>query len=464
MSFQLIGYGEKSIEKEVFAYFKDEWRDRGRDTWNETYTDYAMYLFDRAFREGGVASTYWDLTFPIMYESLMSGLAYRLADGRAQSGYNGWNVRRFYMRLWALACDYGLSPGAIGAHSTNAYVFVALAWLDAVLDGERDFNLDISDMDWIDYHPIERVRTMSSPHNWGVGICWMSNFKGKTAGQAKQAQTEYVWMHDSWLNPYMNMKSMPRAVLDWGMNGEDVEYYPYWRNPYASCRDKDILVSVWRLPSENRAVVGVFNYNPEKTKDVVVSADLAQLGLLPADTVVRNLYSGAAAEMTGDGKRGTLRVTGLPKHHGVFFGLAAAAPEAVEQAAKNLPEWAPQSAVQALINMGFVRGETRFHAAGAAPGVTCDNADIEIGMWQLPDRVLLAVRNTSDKPVKTAALKLDLDALELRPRLPWQEFIGLRNIHAEEKAPAPKMDYYGQTLSLDSLPANSGRLVAVRRY
>jgi hypothetical protein len=61
-------------------------------------------------------------------------------------------------------------------HSTNPYIFPALPWIDAVLDGERDWNLDATDRDWIDYYPKERMRSLSVAHNWGVGICWMSNF------------------------------------------------------------------------------------------------------------------------------------------------------------------------------------------------------------------------------------------------------------------------------------------------
>jgi len=333
MSFQLIGYGAKSLQKELYDYFGDEWFPSGRDTWNETYTDYAMYLFDRAFREGGVVSTYWDLTFPILYDSLLSGLCYRLPDGRVQPGYNGWNVRRFFMRLWALQHDHGLNPGSVGSHSTNAYVFVALPWLDAVLDGERDWHLDTSDMDWIDYYPVERMRSMSSPHTWGVGLCWMSNFtsadRAKIAA-AKTRQAEYLWMHDSWLNPYVapGPTVMPQSILDWGLNGEGVAYHPYWRNPHVECADQDILVSLWRLP--DRVVVGVFNYHRKQAKDV--------------------------------------------------------------------------------------------------------------------------------------SLKIDLDALGLVPQLPWQEFIGVRDLYTQEGAPACALDFYGRTLTLKALEPHSGRFIGIRKY
>ena len=200
MSFQLMSYGHKSIEDDVFAYFGDEWYTGMGDTWNDTYIDYAMYLFDRAFGEGGVVSTYWDLSFPILFPSPLSGLSYQLPDGRTQPGYNSLNCRRFFQRLWAVQDKHGLNPGAVGSHSTQAYIFPSLPWIDAVLDGERDWNLDASDMDWIDYYPIERMRALSSPHNWGVGICWMGNYTSadpKKIINAREKQAEYLWMHDS---------------------------------------------------------------------------------------------------------------------------------------------------------------------------------------------------------------------------------------------------------------------------
>lgn len=332
MSFQLIGYGPKSIDDAVYAYFGEEWLAAGCDTWNDTYTDYAMYLFDRAFREGGVRSSYWDLSFPIPYTSILSGLSYRLPDGRVQPGYNGWNVRRFFMRLWALSHDYGLNPGAVGCHSTNAYIFVSLPWIDAILDGERNWDLDSSNFDWVDYYPSARLRAMSDPHNWGVGICWMSNFDTVNPDKviaAKTTQAEYLWMHDSWRNPYLypaeKMIRMPDSILDWGINSEQTVYHPYWRNPYVTCADPDVLVSLWQLP--DRVMVGVFNTNRTERKDVTVKLDLAQLNLLPTLSWqqfvgVRDLYKGEQDPATQlDYYNHTLTLKGLRPHSARFIGV-----------------------------------------------------------------------------------------------------------------------------------------------
>ncbi len=169
--------------------------------------------------------------------------------------------------------DNGLFPNGIGAHSTNAYVPVAMPWLDAVLDGERNWNLDITDLDWVDYYPIERMRAMSSPHSWGTPICWMANMDTNSPVKrdaAKRIQGMWVWMHDSWRNPYIpQLPDMParRARLGHQQPGDAI--YPLLAQPVtSSAQDKDILVSLWQLP--DRVMLGVFNYNRTAGKDVAL--------------------------------------------------------------------------------------------------------------------------------------------------------------------------------------------------
>ena len=78
--------------------------------------------------------------------------------------------------------------------------------------------------------PIERMRSMSIPQSWGVPICWMANMDGAdrpARDTAKQIQAQWVWMHDSWRNPYIpQLPVMPEPVLDWGMNNAMPPYWP----------------------------------------------------------------------------------------------------------------------------------------------------------------------------------------------------------------------------------------------
>lgn len=467
-SFQIIGYGRKSLQYDLYAYFGPEW-EGDEDTWNESYTDYAMYLFSPAFKEGGVRHTYWDLAFPRPYGNPLGGLSYLLPDGREQKGYNGWNLRRFFMRLHALQYDAGLTPGANGFHSTNAYLMIAMPWVDSVLDGERNWNLDTSPEDWVDAMPSARMRSKSSPHNWGVGICWMGNMESADRGKidaAKRLQGQWVWMHDSWLNPYIpQLSRMPESVLDWGLNDTQTVYHPYWRNRFVTCADQDVLVSLWR--TGDQVTLGLFNYAKEQAKDAEITVDLAKLGLDPKQAYARKLWTepGNEAAVELDAGRSLLRVTGLPGHRLVLVGLAAPAATELERAAKALPAWAPgETLVSRLADHGFVRPETKHLAPGEAPGVTCADAAIQVGLWQLPDRVLLLVSNRDGKAAKSAVLKLDLAALGVEQKLIWQEIVGVRQLHAEGNAPGPEFDYDGRTLTLKGLPAQGGRLVTIRRY
>lgn len=329
MSFALHGYGRKSIFDDLYNYFGPEW-EGSEDTWNASYTDYAMYLFDAELREGGVRSTYWDITFPTTFDDPLSGLCYQLPDGRIQKGYDGWNLRRFFMRLQAMMVDNNLFPNAVGSHSTNAYLPVAMPWLDAVLDGERNWNLDITDSDWVDYYPIERMRAMSSPHSWGTPICWMANMDSTSREKvdaAKRIQAQWVWMHDSWRNTYIpQLPVMPTPILDWGINSEQTVYYPYWRDPFVTCADKDVLISLWQLP--DRVMLGVFNYNRKAMKDVKLTVDLNKLNLLPQHPWqeflgVRDLWKADeyAPDAQLDFDSSTLTIRDLQPHTARFIGI-----------------------------------------------------------------------------------------------------------------------------------------------
>ncbi|MBC2603184.1 glycoside hydrolase domain-containing protein [Puniceicoccus vermicola] len=507
MSFQIMGYGRKSLENETYEYFGAAW-EGSLDTWNDSYIDYAMSLFDSAFKKGGVLSTYWDLAFPILFEDPLSGLSYFLPDGRVQKGYNGWNIRRFMMRLHALQYDSGLVPGANGLHSSNAYLTVAMPWADAVLDGERNWELDTTDLDWIDVMPIERMRSMSVSANWGVSICWMANMFSRDPGKIvenKRIQGQWVWMHDSWLNPYIpQLGSMPEQVLDFGVNDRDTVYHPYWRNHLASSSNEDILVSVWEM--EGRVMLGILNYDKNHPQSADIEIDFEELGLEPNQVVSTRLWSDemgwerrdqnrmrslerdyekalakaekrggpvpakpdmepreyplsiASTELEGD----TLKVRDLAGHRLILVGLSAPEPASVERAKSSLPEWAKEDLIVKLNNDGFVDARTQY-LADDLPGISGEDAEVTVTMWQLPDRILLTVFNNGERP-KDVDLGVDLDALNLVPELPWQEFVGIRQIQAEEGAPQPDLDFYGRSLSLRKLSPDAGRVVSIRRF
>jgi len=302
-SLPLVGYGWKSPDDRVTGYFAPaEWGHA--ECYTPSNIDYYLYLADRAFREGGLKTIYWDIFFPILHHSIQNEVAYVLPDGgsppgggqpgslpvagklhplaasgRIQPGYTGFNTRRFMRRMYALMTDHGLTPGGQVSHATNDYLLVACPWMDAILDGEYHQLTDQSQMDWVDGYPVERMRVLSCPHNWGTAISWMNLIQVTDKDRAARIHRgirDYLRLFDSWRGP---VDTLTEPILDWGICDERTEYVPLWRNPYATCEDTAILVSMWRLP--DRVLLAVFNNDGKQGRDAVLAIDLEKLGLVP---------------------------------------------------------------------------------------------------------------------------------------------------------------------------------------
>ncbi len=321
-SIPMSGYGPNTSDNAVLDYFRPEW---GEGSYGDSQRDYEIWLADRAFREGGLRTIYWDIFYISEFNSLQTGTAYTLPDGRRQPTYNGFNQRKFMMRLRADMADCGLLPGALTGHSTNSYPLVAFPWMDAVLDGEWAEIKDTTPLDWVDQYSLARMRAMSVSDTWGVQISWMNLFH--VSDQARMASLfrsfmDYQRLHDTWTG--QDGRVPPEPVLEWGLNDARVQYVPYWRNTLVTSPDKDVLISLWRLP--DRVLLLAFNNDGKQVKDVKLKVDLQGLGL-------NTSYSGegaiSARELGGAGDPpveynagdNSVLVPGLQPHTARYLGL-----------------------------------------------------------------------------------------------------------------------------------------------
>ncbi len=119
---------------------------------------------------------------------------------------------------------------------------------------------------------------------------------------------------------------------------------------------------------------------------------------------------------------------------------------------------------QTVLDWGLNDPKIKYHPFWRNPDVVPADKDILVSMWQLPDRILLVVFNYNRTAVKDAEIKLDFDKLQLRPKLPWQEFIGVRDLAKAVNEPVSTLDYYNQTLRVPALQPHTGRIVGVRLY
>ena len=465
-SLPFFGYGNRSGDGRTNGYFSSEWSGNPQ---NPSQRDYWLYLADRAFTEGGLRTTYWDIFFADLVGNVLSGQAYILPDGRTQRGYAGWNARRFFMRLYALMGDHGLAPGGMMTHASNNYLLIAGGWVDAILDGEfHDVTAD-SEHDWVDGYPIDRMRFKSTPHNWGIAMSWMDhiggpgrkNFPG--AGLIRRGLQDYVRMFDTWRGP--NNGTMPASVLAFGANGEDVEYTPFWQTGnLAKTHNKDVLVSLWRMP--NRVMVGVFNYNREQEITTRIDLNLKALGL---ENTLVNCTRLAGEDNHEFQSNGQLTVNKLMPHTGRFYGVRGVEAEALdvfhEQYLKlarnafrhtlgadclNIPD--------SVLTHNVVTPQTKFFPPGQTDTVSTDDTAEKVYSWQLPDRLLIGVLNSGQER-KNITLNVDFKALGLMPELLWQEFIRFHTLIG----PA-NFNLQNRTVTLPSVAPGTGRLILLRRY
>jgi hypothetical protein len=297
-------------------------------------------------------------------------------------------------------------------------------------------------------------------------------------------------MHDSWINPYLtpayHVLFMPQPILDWGMNGETVTYEPYWRKAYADSGDEDVLVSVWRIPDEaaGRILVGVFNYNREKAKDVSVTIDLDKLGFAGGELVMNDLsldytrgllasqkneqqianfervLAGLGESATFDAKKGVLHIKNLAPHRGRFIGVGAVDEVALATVRKQLPQWLGNEVPEKARDFGIAHWRTRHIPEGTTMAATCENEAVKLGMWKRDDRIVLSVYNSGDKNTN-AEIGLNMPYLGLTKRLLWQEFVRAQKLHGEGSV---KFDYYNNKVVVTGLAPKSGALVGLRRY
>lgn len=460
-SIPMRGYGPNTSDQALLDYFWPEW---GEGSYGASQRDYQLWLADRAFREGGLRSIYWDILYVSQSNSLQTGTAYELPDGRLQPTYNGFNQRQFMMRLRADMTDCGLEPGGLVGHSTNCYPLVAYPWMDAILDGEWAEVKDSTPVDWVDQYSPARMRAMSVSDTWGVQVSWMSLFH--VTDKAREARLyrsfiDYQRLHDTWSG--QDGRVPPEPVLEWGINDERLQYIPYWRNNLITTDDKDVLVSLWRLP--DRVLVVAFNNDGKQVKDVKLKVDLKGIGLSHWDAIVAQELGGAGDQQVTLTGTNNLLIPGLQPHTARYAGLCMFNNNdfhALKQFV-SIPD--SQNAQQTIsisdkITWCLVSPLAKWVHAADLKTVICATPDIKVDLWQLPDRVLLAITNPTDKDAGTVTLGIDLDKLNLTPQLPWQEFIRVKDFDNGNAA----LDFWNRKLTVPGVKAHGVRFVGVRRY
>jgi len=309
-------------------YFGGEW-DGG--TYTKTLNDHTLWWIERWIRKGGLQGLYHDQFSPHRIESVSSGLAYALPDGRVQVGFALTGRRDFVMREHALWMENGIIPPRTLTHTTNGGPLGSYGWVASCVDGEdKQINAN-TPLDFADTWPSSRIRAGSISYNWGVTMSWMRLFdaKGMTAEQVEHHKRIYAGhclLHDvmnAWMWSYAWNYDPKSALLAWGMDDERVAFWPFWSNgDVVTVTDPKVKVSAWTLPG--RVLCCAMNYAKDAPAQCTITMDLDAMAVsLPGPPAASNAEKPAEtwkARRTG----GRVKVTvTLPKRDYALVSVAA---------------------------------------------------------------------------------------------------------------------------------------------
>ena len=286
-------YESISNDQEARNYFGAEWT---QNTWTPAFQNHLAWNMQQWIDKGGFTGIYHDQFCPAPVTNSITGAAYRLPDGRTNSGYNLRADRLFNMREYALFLENGITP-RIFCHTTNGGTLISYPWVTAILDGEDNLITANADYDFADIYSADRMQAYDTPWNWGNTFYWMILIQQGTPEWQQQqirAYTGWTMIHDVMS---ANISLIPRpALFDWGMNDNNVKFWPYWRNKnIVSCSNSNVVVSMWTLP--DRLLLCAFNTSKKTSApQTIIRVPLADLGLQPE---VRAQYLQATDMETG---------------------------------------------------------------------------------------------------------------------------------------------------------------------
>lgn len=262
-------------------YFGGEWEG---GTYTDTLNDHTLWYVDKWISKGGLQGLYHDQFSPHRIDSVSSGIAYVLPDGRVQPGFALTTRREYVMREHALWMERGIIPPRTLTHVTNGGPLGSYGWIESGVDGEDKQLTKDMPLDYADTWPSTRIRAGSISYNMGITYTWMRliDTRDMPEDQIRHHERAYIghcMMHDV-MNPFGFDWTQPRTklLLGWGMNDDRVFFWPFWSNGDAiSCPQEDVKVSAWTLP--DRVLLCLFNYSKERPCEAQVTVNLKAMGV-----------------------------------------------------------------------------------------------------------------------------------------------------------------------------------------
>jgi len=290
----------------AIKYFGGEWEG---GAYTKTLNDHTLCYIAKWVDKGGLQGLYHDQFCPHSIDSVSSGLAYQLPDGRVQPGFALTTRRDFVMREHALWMEHGIIPPRTLTHTTNGGPLGSYGWVESCLDGEDKPIRKDSSFDFAEAWPSDRIRAGSIAYNWGVTFSWMrlideSGMALEEILRHKRVFAGHCLLHDV-TNAYTWSIGGKTPLLPWGMRDDRVFFWPFWHNAdVITCNQQAVRISAWTLP--DRVLLCLFNYSKEQPADCTVTLNLAKMGVtLAAETPIHD-YERPNQIFPGEMKAGKL--------------------------------------------------------------------------------------------------------------------------------------------------------------
>jgi hypothetical protein len=280
-----------------------------------TMTDLRCYQLNRYCQATALAGLYFDTPEGMGFSrNLSNGTGYIIpadqpSGGEVQPGYNIVGFREYMKRVRGLFWQNGRDNPWIEMHSTHGPIAPCTPFMDIRTEGEdfrspthRNFMYAWSrnHLRAIDVPPLYGMVT-----RWLGGYPWDGSVKGADPLRCKIGALIVHDVFSSWdrwhapdvygnqaptdRQPPFGYKSpnLNEKLIALGLNREEVVFHPYWDNAgllsvTAGGKPADrVFGSLWHIPSQDRVVVAVANWNEQPVNDIALEVQVEKLDLLP---------------------------------------------------------------------------------------------------------------------------------------------------------------------------------------
>lgn len=263
--------------------------DLRRATMDSAWTDYLVWCFNEwGEKFGHIDGLYLDETQPIPNRRAESNGGYITPMGERRATFEFRGSRNYIKRINYIAEKRLGHPGTTVIHNSSTYAMPYMSAYTVFLPGEHlnsgYFKLSNPDIlppeeeraqgyYYCHVLPMERLMAEGYWQQWGVPIAWLPQLKNHKdimdSPVAARDLLSRLQQVDTLLWPlFMNREEankMIRFRKEFGIERDDVQFIPFWRNDTITSADDKTLVGYYERPGARLVIISNLNHTPVTT-------------------------------------------------------------------------------------------------------------------------------------------------------------------------------------------------------